>query len=69
MIRRVQQCWVSVAAVGRLADAIVAHRQAIKLKPDYAEAFLALGQCPSGSKATLEEAMGAYRSAIAVKRD
>ena len=41
---------------GRLADAIVAHRQAIKLNPNYAEAYLALGNALR-QQGNLEEAM------------
>src|SRR5207245_11631860 len=53
---------------GRLADAISAHRHAIKVNPNYAEAFLALGNALK-RQGDVEGAMAAYRSAMAARRD
>jgi predicted TPR repeat methyltransferase len=51
---------------GRLEEAIAAHRQAIRLKPDYAEAYNNLGAALQrvGQK---EAAAAAYRQAIRLK--
>ena len=55
---------VALKANGQVDEAIAACRQAIALKPDYAEAHKNLGGLLHG-KGELEEAIAAYRQAIA----
>ena len=58
----------ALADVGRLDEAIAACRQAIRLKPDLAEAHYNLGIALQG-KGQLDEAIAAYRQAIGIKPD
>jgi cytochrome c-type biogenesis protein CcmH/NrfG len=53
---------------GKLDEAIAAYRQAIRIKPDYAEAHCNLGVtlCDQGK---LDEAIATYRQAIQIKPD
>jgi predicted O-linked N-acetylglucosamine transferase (SPINDLY family) len=53
---------------GRLNEAIAAYRQAIGIKPDYAEAYSNLGNALK-DQGKLEEAIAAYRQAIGIKPD
>jgi protein O-GlcNAc transferase len=55
-------------AEGRLDEAIAAYRQAVALKPDFAEAYNNLGNALK-EQGRLDEAVVAYRQAIAAKRE
>jgi protein O-GlcNAc transferase len=59
---------VALKQQGRLEEAIAACRQAIAIKPDYAEAHFNLGNALY-DQGKLEEAVTAYRQAIAIKPD
>ena len=53
---------------GKLDEAIAAYRQAIGIKPDYAEAHSNLGNALK-EQGKLDEAIAAYRQAIGIKPD
>ena len=53
---------------GKLDEAIAAYREAIRLKPDYAEAHSNLGIALAG-QGKLDEAIAEYREAIRLKPD
>ena len=53
---------------GKLDEAVAAYRQAIRFKPDYAEAHSNLGNALK-DQGKLDEAVAAYRQAIAIKPD
>ena len=53
---------------GRLGEAIAAYRQAISIKPDFAEAYSNLGNALN-DQGKLGEAMAAYRQAISIRPD
>jgi predicted O-linked N-acetylglucosamine transferase (SPINDLY family) len=57
-----------MAAKRQLDEAMVAYRQAIRLKPDYAEAYSNLGKA-SKDLGQLDEAIAFYRQAIRLKPD
>ena len=52
---------------GKLDEAVAAYRQAIRIKPDYAEAHSNLGNALK-ERGNLDEAVAAYRQAIASNR-
>jgi predicted O-linked N-acetylglucosamine transferase (SPINDLY family) len=54
--------------LGKLGEAVAAYRQAIRLKPDLAEAHSNLGVALF-DQAKIEEAVAAYRQAIRIKPD
>ena len=57
-----------LAAQGKLDEAVAAYRQAIGIKPDFAEANSALGNALT-VQGKLDEAVAAYRQAIGIKPD
>src|SRR6478672_7259163 len=50
----------------KLDEAVAAYRQAIRIKPDYAEVHLNLGNALK-ERGSLDDAVAAYRQAIAIK--
>ena len=58
----------ALASAGRLDEALLAYRQAIGLKPDYAMAHFKLGLV-LGEQGQLDEAIAACRRAIELKPD
>ena len=59
---------VTIKELGRLDEALASYRQAIALKPDYAEAYNNLGIMLQ-ELGRLDEALASYRQAIALKPD
>ena len=53
---------------GKLDEAVAAYRQAIGIKPDFAEAHSNLGNALK-DQGKLDEAIAAYRQAIGIKPD
>src|SRR5262249_35734033 len=53
---------------GKLEEAIAAYRQAIRIKPDFAEAYSNLGNSLS-DQGKVDEAIAAYRQAIGIRPD
>ena len=53
---------------GKLDEAVAAYRQAIRVKPDYVEAYYNLGNALKDQD-ELAEAVAAYRRAIGIKAD
>src|SRR5215472_12944629 len=53
---------------GKLEEAIAAYRQAIRIKPDFAEAYSNLGNSLS-DQGKIDEAIAAYRQAIRIRPD
>ena len=53
---------------GKLEEAIASYRQALRLKPDYAEAHNNLGIVSEG-QGKLEEAIASYRRRLRLKPD
>ena len=53
---------------GKLEEAIASYRQAVRLKPDYAEAYNNLGNALK-DQGKLEEAIASYQQALRLKPD
>ena len=53
---------------GKLEEAIAAYRQAIRIKPDFAEAYSNLGNSLN-DQGKVDEAIAAYRQAISIRPD
>jgi predicted O-linked N-acetylglucosamine transferase (SPINDLY family) len=53
---------------GKLEEAIEAHKKAIALKPDYADAYINMG-IALNDQGKLEEAIEAYKKALGIKPD
>ena len=68
MPRLIPTSALALADQGKLDEAIAAYRQAIDIKPDYAEAHSNLG-IALADQGKLDEAIAAYRRAIGIKPD
>ena len=59
---------VSAAQIGKLDEAVIAFQKALSIKPDYAAAYLNMGNALKEQQ-KVEEAIEAYRQAFSIKPD